>query len=301
MPLLTNWLESLSYELTAADHCLRKINSFSTCTACQESCEKNAIIVGEYGIQIVKDICDGCGLCIPSCPVQALEGQSPNRITINQTLILDESLQPTKYELLYFYKRGLRTISAPGMDGKLEKIIAKTNEVLGRIGKDPFRIVKELEPVPEEQVRLSRRDFFSKLYFDSKKLALSTVTPAKWRFDQDKFKRPGMFEGWALFKVKLDPEKCTLCEACFRLCPGKAFTVKDSMLKIDYSKCSGCSLCMDICRKKAVQIGTDVQPSVILEITILHLNCKKCFCDYLGWEEADTCPICETAGQHSLL
>jgi ferredoxin len=300
MSLLINWLESLTYDLKAADHCLRRVSPFSTCNVCQESCGKNAIKVGKNGVQILEKLCDGCGLCIPSCPVQAMEGQSPNRITINQTLILDESLQPTKYELLYIYKRGIRTISAPRMDGKLERIIAEANEVLRGMSKDPFNIVKELEPVPKEEVRLSRRDFFSKLSFDSKKLALSTVTPAKWRFDQDKFKHAGMFEGWAFFQVDLDPEKCTLCEACFRLCPSVVFTVKDSMLTINHGKCSGCSMCMDVCREKAVQIGTDVQQSVILETNILHLNCKKCSCDFLGWEEADICPICKTAGQHSL-
>ncbi|KKK34780.1 hypothetical protein WQ57_22420, partial [Mesobacillus campisalis] len=237
MPLLMNWLESLTYDIKAGGQCVRNASPLSTCTACKESCEKNAIIIEKSGVQIVKEQCNGCGLCIPSCPVQAIEGLSPNRKTIGDTLVLGEDLQPTKYELFHFYKKGIRTIAIPKGGSEMQILIDETNEILEKINTNLFQVVTGPVHDLKGQTRLSRRDFFSKLAKDGKNLALSTVTPAKWRFDQDKFKRAGMFEGWAFFQVHLDSEKCTLCETCFRLCPGKVFMTNGSLLVIDTGNC----------------------------------------------------------------
>jgi Pyruvate/2-oxoacid:ferredoxin oxidoreductase delta subunit len=300
MPLLMDWLESLSYDIKAGGQCVRNASPFSTCTACQESCEKNAIIIENSGIQIVKEQCDGCGLCIPSCPVQALEGLSPNRKTIGDTVVLGEDLRPTKYELLHFYKKGVRTIAIPKGDTKMQILIDETNAILEKMKKNLFRVVTESVHDLKGETRLSRRAFFSNLAKDSKNLALSTVTPARWRFDQDKFKRAGMFEGWALFQVHLESDKCTLCEACFRLCPGKVFMTNGSLLVIVNGNCNGCSLCMDVCRENALRVEQDLQKALELEATIHPLSCQKCFCDFLSWDEDDTCPICQGTGQHRL-
>ncbi|WP_053362964.1 4Fe-4S binding protein [Bacillus sp. FJAT-27251] len=300
MPLLMDWLESLSYDIKAGGQCVRNASPFSTCTACQESCEKNAIIIDKSGIQILKNRCDGCGMCIPSCPVQALEGLSPIRKTIGDTLVLDEDLQPTKYELLHFHKKGIRAIAIPKGDKKMQKLVDETNETLEKMETNLFQVITGPVQDLRGQKRLSRREFFSKLAIDSKHLALSTITPAKWRFDQDKFRRAGMFEGWAFFQVHLDSVKCSLCEACFRLCPGEVFMTNGSLLVIDTGNCNGCSLCMDVCRENAVRLEPDLQKALELEATVLPLSCQKCSCDFLGWKQADICPICQGKGQHSL-
>jgi len=45
-----------------------------SCGVCVDTCPTNAIVEGD-GIYIIKDEdCIDCGVCAPSCPVDAIEG-----------------------------------------------------------------------------------------------------------------------------------------------------------------------------------------------------------------------------------
>ncbi|MCL6574225.1 MAG: 4Fe-4S binding protein [Bacillus sp. (in: Bacteria)] len=298
--LLGNWLESLSYEIAVADNCLRKISPFSTCIICQEICEQQAITYKNGSLEINDKICNGCSRCITICPVSALQGQSPPRKTLNGVLILDEGPLPTNNELLYLYKSGIQKIFLPMSETKVEEIIKETNALLTQMNMDPFEIGPVPEPVIHDSPKLSRREFFSKLSLESKKLA-STVTPVKWRFNQDRFHKTGMFEGWSFFTIELDKETCTLCETCFRLCSSNVFHIEDDLLKIDSEKCTGCSLCSDVCKYGAVKVVPGVSESEFVNYAIVKSKCTSCGSDFLGWKNTDSCTICESSKKTSIL
>jgi len=301
MSLLTYWLESLTYELSATEKCLRKISPFSTCTICQDSCEVHAITYKNGSPIIDHKVCNGCGRCITTCPVQSLQGQSPIRNTINDILILDGEPLPTETELLHLYKCGIRKISVTMPDTKVTGIIDETNTFLEKMNMDPFVTVPTPDPAVRDTPTLTRRDLFSKLTFESKKLALTTVAPAKWHFNQDKFRRSNMFEGWSFFTIVLNTAACTLCEACFRLCPGQVFSIKGNNLNIDSEKCLDCLLCFDVCRNDAIKVESNVQTSRIETFSIVHFKCKTCGGDFLSWTDEEICKSCESNKKNNIL
>jgi len=301
MSLLTYWLESLSDELSATENCLRKICPSSTCTICQESCEVQAITYINGSAIIDHKVCTGCGRCITICPVQALQGQSPIRNTLNGVLILDVGPLPTETELLHLYNCGIRKISVTMPDTKVTVIIDETNAILKKMNMEPFVLVPTPDPTIPETLTLTRRGLFSRLTFESKKLALTTITPAKWHFNQDKFRLSNMFEGWSFFTIVLNTDACTLCETCFRLCPGQVFSIQGNNLNIDSEKCLGCLLCFDVCRNDAIKVESNPHTSKINTFSIVHCKCKTCGGDFLSWTDEEICKSCESSKQNNIL
>ena len=63
----------------------------------------------------------------------------------------------------------------------------------------------------------------------------------------------GFFSRFALFRVRIDTDRCNRCQACGRKC--KAFCIDSKNRTIDYSRCIGCFDCLDACRQKALTYG----------------------------------------------
>jgi len=42
-------------------------------TCAEERCQVNAIEEGEEGYQVIKEKCIGCGLCVSTCPAEAIQ------------------------------------------------------------------------------------------------------------------------------------------------------------------------------------------------------------------------------------
>ncbi|HAQ08874.1 MAG TPA: hypothetical protein DCR24_15710 [Bacillus bacterium] len=300
MSLLTNWLESLSYDLDISDACLKKLSPLSSCTLCLSACTDGAIFLENGKAVINQKACSSCGTCITICPTQAIKGQSPSREVVQGTLLINEaSPLPSVNELLYFYKKGIRYIHFRKANSDFEQIFISTNQLLAAMGLQSLQMAAQLKHEPEQQAKLTRRDFFTKLTSDGKKTVLSSVTPAKWRFNEESFSPSNLFIDWAFFEVKLKEDNCTLCEACFNICPANVFVFADNTLKVDSQKCSGCQLCKDVCRKNGIEINQRIHSRTDTEIQVQVSTCSTCRTKFYAWTEANTCPICSSRPKHN--
>lgn len=295
MSLLTNWLESLSYELEISESCTRKISPLSTCSACIDECPEDAIHIEDGKIKMNDKICSSCGICITVCPVQAVKGQSPSRKVSQNHLILEQhSPLPSLMELLYYHKKGIRFILHSALHTNLENRIVMANEILSAMGLELLQVTNQLAEQREEQPRLSRRDFFAKLSSDSKKTVLSTATPVKWRFNESNFKPSVLFKDWSFYKVMISRDECTLCEACFNICPPGLFSPSENKLTINESQCTGCNLCMDICKTSAIKVEQSVHQAPPASYNWHKNICSQCGTGFHTWEESVLCHICST-------
>ncbi len=302
MSLLTNWLESLSYDLEAAAHCVRQISPFSTCTTCVDSCPKQVISIENGKLKIDHQFCNSCGRCIPICPVQALIGVSPRRKAFNNMLIFDDGPSPTTNELFYLYKKGIRSIYIKLPEEvplELPRLVDEVNEQLQRMEKEPITLTSDRVMPPQEK-KVSRRDFFSNVSMNSKKLALATAAPAKWRFNHEQFKIAGMFDGWSLYAVDIQPS-CNLCETCFKLCPSNVFTLKDGQLEINSEKCNGCMLCINVCMEEGVTIKQEAKEAHPSLANVQQNNCNTCHLSFSSWEKEEICQICKKRKKQNFL
>lgn len=294
MSLLTNWLESLSYELEVSEACSKKKSPLSTCTACMDECPHGALVIEERTLKLDEKACSLCGVCITVCPQQAIKGQSPARKVIQDYLSLqDDSPLPSFLELLYFHKKGVRFIQKSAVDEDLNKRIEEANEVLNVMKLEPILITKTLSLKEDAQPKLSRRGFFTKLSMDGKNTVLSSVTPVKWRFNENSFKSSNLYNDWAFHEVRMHEEKCTLCGACFNICPTQIFTLENDTLKIDEKNCSGCNLCMDICQHSGIQIANSIHKVREVAYHVYKNECTTCRSSFYSWVESNECEICK--------
>ncbi|OHB85042.1 MAG: ferredoxin [Planctomycetes bacterium RBG_16_64_12] len=52
--------------------------------------------------------------------------------------------------------------------------------------------------------------------------------------------------------AKVDPEKCTGCEACIDECPVEAIQLQDDVAVVDEDTCTDCGQCVDTCPSEAI-------------------------------------------------
>jgi ferredoxin len=54
--------------------------------------------------------------------------------------------------------------------------------------------------------------------------------------------------------AKVDPEKCTGCEACVSECPSEAIGMINDKAKVDTETCIDCGVCVDACPVEAISL-----------------------------------------------
>ena len=77
---------------------------------------------------------------------------------------------------------------------------------------------------------------------------------------------PGAPSANPLWQLRLDPDRCTWCMACAKLCPEQALTERaDPEGTVDHlslhpARCTGCALCLDVCDSQALSLAGPDQP-----------------------------------------
>lgn len=292
MSILVNWLESLHQEIIVTSKCVRERNRKSTCGLCLGKCEHEAIVVMRNQLFIDTNKCTMCGECIIACPLSAIEGIVNNRAFDKGSLVFDSNYVPTIKELLIYKKRGMTSIQAPQPLSKdWEIVLFESNSQLQLLDESPFVMV---EKVAEEV--LSRRALFGSLQKEGKQLA-KKMAPASWKMEKDDWKITKYYPNYQFYSVMLNIEKCTLCQACFTLCPEKLFHIKDSKLMIESEKCVDCKSCTDVCPENALKIVPEIKRKSEDQRNIHQKACKNCGHTFFTFKvETEKCHVCMNRG-----
>lgn len=291
MSILLNWLESLHEEMKISSTCLREHNRKSSCSYCIEKCEHNAIEIKGEKLTINTSQCTFCGECIIACPVSAIEGVVNNRIFEKGSLVFDESYSPSIKELLIYKKRGMTSIQIAHqpLNGVWETMISATNEQLRLLDEESIIVVEKLM----DKV-LSRRAFFGSFQQEGKQLT-KKMAPAAWKMEKDEWKLTKYYTDYQFYSVKINKEQCTLCQACFTLCPEEVFHLKEGNLQIENQKCVNCTSCVDVCPVNAVEIQQDIKIKSEQFELVHSMNCKDCGHGFYTFDiETEKCPVCIT-------
>jgi heterodisulfide reductase subunit A len=71
-------------------------------------------------------------------------------------------------------------------------------------------------------------------------------------------------------KAEVDPEKCSACLLCVRLCPyGAPFINEDGVSQIPPSSCAGCGICVSECPSKAITLKHCTDDQILAKIDAL--------------------------------
>lgn len=100
----------------------------------------------------------------------------------------------------------------------------------------------------------------------------------------------------ALFAPRIDPHRCTGCDACARICPHLALTVTPDAYRLDPDGCTGCGSCTDLCAASAVRIHP-LDPDPQTHLPLYGASCRACGLPFhrpsKSQDAKPLCPICE--------
>lgn len=225
-------------------------------------------------------------------------------------------------ELLRQYRRGvtLWIVSAADCDAcprghvqHLSESVRQINALLHSRGL-PSIVLTLLEPRPwlealgqstayQGQPVWTRRNFFR----GALQAALNTaLDPAALANDeQPSFTPPTAWlpdtgpDALFLHSPAINPLRCNGCDACIRLCPHQAITLKttgnEPCYRIEAKQCTGCGICRDACDQEAVRLN-NLSPLPQATLPLVQDNCPACNTRYhlpAGQFRPDRlCPIC---------
>lgn len=93
---------------------------------------------------------------------------------------------------------------------------------------------------------------------------------------------------------------CTLCEACFRVCPTGAISIienpGDWALLFQRDRCVGCAVCLEVCQPRVLDAAAQFdlasdQPARPL-ISQAKQRCDRCDRFFVSHRPEQTCPVC---------
>lgn len=266
--------------------CVRAASPLAMCRACCTVCPRQAWSITNRTPKLDEEACDGCGICHPVCPENAIELPLHPALRENEKNDLaafisctrgvreQEGLVPCIHalgvqDLEAFARQGVTQILAAA--GDCNACPAPANLSLDR-KLDDFNVIQrsrgagtiQLEYLPvaawNEALRALRKKPQMPNPARRRFLGLSTA--------EARPSRPPERNAW-LSRVRsedriyaavpqIDITRCNGCDACVLLCPHGvlklAGTTGNLHYLLDPARCTGCGLCRDVCDQDAVAL-----------------------------------------------
>lgn len=279
----------------------------ASCTACVTACPKSAWVMDERSLGFDADACDGCGLCRPACPENAISfapaafaplvderratahvaceraGVASGRGVVACLHALGER------EASALAERGVRQVRVarpPCVDCSrstsqtLAAAIGRTNVLRSSRGARGLTYV-EIDAAawkverPTATAAVSEIDHARRAFF---RLGRSPALPSAPCPSGD-VGAPSRSQKFR-HVPRIDAAACTGCDACARICPHRAIAHgrgDDGRLgyRFDAAHCTGCRLCMDMCDSGAVSLG-ELQEVQVARVMLDESTCRCC-------------------------
>ncbi|KAF0103618.1 MAG: 4Fe-4S ferredoxin [bacterium] len=291
----------------------------AACRACVEACPCGAWHLDDTALEFNASRCDGCGLCVPACPGQAIS--LPLALAIRPLAgshavlaacahagaeasgHVGPGLVPCLHaigtaDLLRAYRAGQHAwllahgdcAACPRGQGEtLFARVAHVNAALRQRGRRPM-LTRQVSPATwfalvtdaDAVGAQARRAFLRSLSRRPATLLTGTaaVTEAE-RTGAPGEDLPDGEDALMPWTVNLDAGRCVGCHACTRVCPRGAieYDTAASAYRLRHRACTGCGLCRDVCAHRAVALRAWAEPTQWL-LPLAERRCARCGVTY---------------------
>lgn len=313
--MLRELVDELSLPLIKGESCVHAMIGSASCRACVDVCPQNAWQIDDESVALDTNLCDGCGLCVPTCPVGAisheyrLEHYSYENEVIAFVVCEYAEVECDKgripclhsfgfHDLLKNYRQGIHKIFVSsgncdecprGCVERLSNRISSLNRMLLQRSKSTIKLIqvppaecpdliKQFSPVTGKKI--SRRFFFQ-----AGAASLIQIKDEVNGSINTGLIPPGNLlpveqaSDMTIFSPQFNDKKCIGCDACVRLCTHNALQIVDDnnemYYQIEDDNCTGCQLCTDVCEKNAIQIER-WHTRKQEKVLLFPMHCKAC-------------------------
>lgn len=277
-----------------ANSCLNNRYKKSNCNRCQEICSSNCI---QEGLKINSSNCDDCGMCLAVCPAEAIASSEISGKALQELIVAEESplilschlqdkqnnwpclgfmdarllialvLSGVNHNRQIMIDNQLCNHCKPQVDSYLQDLVADTNKILIRIGKNPITQGFNKDSVTKQEKLISRRKFFKSFVKEGAKFIAvcleneNVPTPLP---RQEFFSKYGIsidvpaIEPNKLFSSISFSTSCQACGLCEKICPHKAISIQEQGEQLDFYHnsltCSSCDVCAVSCPQAAITL-----------------------------------------------
>ncbi|AEA11552.1 Iron-sulfur protein [Thermoproteus uzoniensis 768-20] len=272
------------------------------CSECVDVCPTGALKLADRSVSVDPSKCTECGLCISSCPTGALSAPGADDVEIAAALA-KARLHGTSRVVFTCYKSAeasaegryvyrLPCIGALGPEWVLEAAAAageveaycpdlKCPAAGAKAGLEVVEEVAEafgFEKIESKEDRAVVRTSPKAVSYSGSRRRDYLEVLSKFRDAYTGRKTQAL----KMYRVDVDPSKCSLCGVCFAKCPQRAFDVSRTgdaiKLTLNPLKCVGCGYCEEVCPEKAIAVGRhDSLPPEVEEKAVDYVvRCKSC-------------------------
>jgi len=335
-----------SYPHSIAERCVHSLMETASCHACVDACPRDAWILDDDALALDLEACDGCSLCRPECPQGAIDvnlrvavrtwhDQRVAMVACEHSGVEEtEAILPCIHalglqEILRLYGHGVtRLLVAMGSCDecprggvqRLDQRIASLNRSLQESGNPLFILEQkraeewsgyqsQSNDVPSGPL-VSRRSFLRAFVGVDENTAnsLSLFLGGEGElFDPPAQLLPNLYDDSILTYIPdIEPQRCTGCDACIRICPHQAIRLDEDDAGPAYllhaSQCTGCGMCVDVCNQEAVVVRHwTIQQRQRIPLRVMR--CSACGVSFHEPAAADRladslCPICSQRNHH---
>ena len=302
-------LETITQEIRLpqinADACVHSLCQESDCNACVIACPTEAWLLDNAQLGLDIDACNGCGLCIPACPVGALHIDFPWVIrSLGYRMVAlfaceqsdikaSNGIIPCLHDLgvrqlLQLYKGGIETLLVTSGDCLNCHLSDCLSDPLSGMEENLFSRVKQLNSLLLERDKQPIKLLQNSAKVWHKIYSSDETINCGMQLSRRNFLRGGgqkIREQLVIIDPLNLPEYRTIP-------PGQLLPeTENNTLKwisvpdIDKTQCNGCDACIRICPSDALQLiyNKDNQPQYSIEA----VNCTACgLCTSVCQEEA---------------
>ena len=329
------------------ERCVHALMEQAKCRACADACPTQAWVIDDDTLGIDATRCDGCDLCVPACPQAVITHRFAPAVKITEAGAMafaacehsgvrdiNDGLMPCLHavglsDLLRLYQEGVTHLDVSSGDcdrcsrgggGSLEGRVTEVNRLLTSRGAEPLAY-RTLEPAVwieaahrvDERAggrALSRRAFFRSAFEAPRERVEAVFQEIAGAFSPPGTRLPeGPPEALFPYVPVIEPERCSGCDACARLCPHGAIALageasRGLAYRIDPRYCTNCHLCVDVCEERAVEVR--VGSTLPRERVPLHRGrCRACGVAFhlpvVGGEARSLCRICRRTNHYRSL
>ena len=326
----------MSFPNVSSERCVHALAPFASCRACVDACPHSAWVLDDEGLDLDVGACDGCGLCAPACPQDAVAFDPQVHPVVHAGsdhatafAACDRVARPDHSgcipclhaiglrELARLYAGGVRRLvvsrgpcaTCPrDTSATLEKSLRDLGRLLTDRGISDFEYI-EMEPdawrvARQEAGRMSRRGFFR---------ALAPVQNRAARISEE-FPQP--VSPFAILPSRetanispvvpqIDAASCRACGACLELCPHDVIELvgqdgQRPRYETNSGTCTGCRLCIDACGVDAIRLTSweDPRPRGVALVLGQCEACGNAYYQTIASNSASSrCYVC-AASQH---